>query len=111
MEGKKIFVNPLVHYEDFKISKNFNDKKVFITFWSIFIQRFKFLPIILRGDSMGSLPQKTQSILNFFFHIRFCRAFFADHFSKKKLPTRPTNTNAIVRILKNDFLCLKCHAS
>jgi hypothetical protein len=36
------------------------------------------------GSSMGTQPQKTQGLSIFVSHIRVCRAFFADHFGKKK---------------------------
>ncbi len=47
---------------------------------------------------MGSQPQKTQSIQKIFFHIRFCRAFSADHFGIKKLRTSLRNDDAIGKI-------------
>jgi hypothetical protein len=37
---------------------------------------------------MGSQPQKTQGRQKKFFHDRFCRAVFSDHFGKKNFLNR-----------------------
>ncbi len=50
---------------------------------------------------MGSQPQKTQRSPKSFKHIPFCRAFYADHFAKKRFLLSSTNDDARVKILKN----------
>jgi hypothetical protein len=40
--------------------------------------------LLLYDTFMVRQPQKTQSIQKIFRFIRLCRAFFADHFGKKK---------------------------
>jgi hypothetical protein len=51
------------------------------------------------GRSMGRQPQKTQGLQKFFFHDRFCRTFFADHFGKKNFLNRSIFFHVIGKIL------------
>jgi hypothetical protein len=53
---------------------------------------------------MNSQPQKVGKSSNFFRFIQFCRAFYADHFDKKKFLVSSTNDNATVKILKSIML-------
>ncbi len=50
---------------------------------------------------MNSEPQKVGKSSNFFKFIQFCRAFYADHFDKKKFLISSTNDNATGKILKS----------
>ncbi len=54
---------------------------------------------------MGSQPQKTQKSLKSFKLPPFCRAFYADHFAKKKFLISSINDGARVKIL-NDLKLL-----
>jgi hypothetical protein len=50
---------------------------------------------------MGSQPQKTQMSRKSFNWVSFCRAFYADHFCKKKFLISSINDGARVKILKD----------
>jgi hypothetical protein len=54
---------------------------------------------------MGSQPQKHQSLQKSFKLPPFCRAFYADHFAKKKFLISSINDGARVKIL-NDLKLL-----
>jgi hypothetical protein len=49
------------------------------------------------GTSVGSQPQKPQKSPKSFKHIPFCRAFYADHFSKKTFLISSTNDGAWIK--------------
>ena len=49
---------------------------------------------------MGIQPQKTQRSQKMYLYITVCRAFLADHFSKKKFILSSTNDGDRVKILK-----------
>jgi hypothetical protein len=47
-----------------------------------------------------------RSIQKIFFHIRFCRVFFADHFGKKTFGISLSNDDVIVKILNTVYAYL-----
>ncbi len=53
---------------------------------------------------MNSEPQKVAKSSKNFRSIPFCRAFYADHFDKKKFLISSRNDNTTVKILKSIML-------